>query len=91
MRRNLQDGEVGPFCEFMDGIYQVALQFVEEDRIEWEREANGEYSVRSYYAVLAKKRAEYTIQPHERVDNFPCKHMDTSIPFRVDFFAYRRT
>lgn len=56
-------------------LYQAALQFGEEDSIEWGGQTSGEYTVGSYYAMLSKKRAEYTIQPHEREDNFPHKHM----------------
>lgn len=54
--------------------------------IEWEGEKDGKYSVKSYYAVLAKERAYNVLRPHERDDNFPQKHIwSTSILFRAAF------
>lgn len=54
--------------------------------MEEEQEA---FSVNSYYAFLAKERAERHFQPQERQIYFSTKIWDPAIPFRVAYFVWR--
>lgn len=75
---------------FMGSIYEAAIHLGEEAKIEWNHENSGSFWVRSYYAVLHKESADNTILDHERENNFPYELMwDTSVSFRVTFFAWR--
>lgn len=50
--------------------------------MEWENEGSGVFTVRSSYVVLSMERAEYTIQPRERVST-------EALVGHLDFFAWR--
>lgn len=84
------DWEVNNYMDIMDGIYQAATQFGEEDSIGWEKRHGESYTVKSYYAVLAKEIADMILQPYEIEVNFPHKGIwDTTIPFKIAFSTWK--
>lgn len=74
----------------LEGIYQTMVPFGDKDRIRWNKEKGEQYTVKSYYAMLARDMADSLFQPHERDVNFLKKRIwDTNIPFCIAFFAWR--
>lgn len=49
----------------LEGIYQAAIHFGEKDRTGRQKEKGDQYIVGSYYAVLAKERANLVLVPQD--------------------------
>lgn len=88
MRRSLLDREVDIYGCLLDGIYQAIIHFGEEEWIGCEKEQGENYTVKSYYVVLAKERVDLVFQPQNTDPNFPNKRIwDKTILFEITFVA----
>jgi hypothetical protein len=77
--RHLHDWEMVPFQNFMGYVYAQQVHRNAEDQIRWSPDHRGKFAVKSYYKVLAGRRA----QP------FPWKPIwKSKVPPRVAFFVW---